>query len=630
MNYIKKNLNIDKWSETKIQKILFCISMIFYSLIGILLTYNFDFSNNYNLLFDSDTGRVIGDMTNIGFDHYRLSVHPLFVMLTQPIYFLIQGLVLNKMLALVLISSFVSSLSAVFIYKILSLFSDNKKTKTIISLCYIFAFSNFIFTAGIEIYNIASLFLIILWYYALKKIKTSNFSFSSYIIFITLGVLSIAFTITNFCIFIIILFMLWISKKISIQNVLIIAIMSVALFINFNHLQNLIWHNTPTLGFNSHLVSSESEYSDYNINFEKVTNVIENDFYNSIIGNDVYLKNSNYRNYDGQNFIITFGNMNIINLIIISSFYILFFILIIRNYKKNLFINIGITLAILFNTILHTLYGNDSTFLYSLHFLYLIFIGFGINLLSEDNKKLKKISLIIISVLLFLEIIINSTIFIKVLRITETVLNSNYILANVGLLKIFTYTIILILLISILIYYGIKFAKKILQAKEHDKKIALGIGLVVMSLCLQYIFVSLEATYESHILFLKKLGNKTGEVSDIDRSKYIRETLISQKFKNEISALNTYIDEYEEFLNKHNTEKVSFLKNSNYYFFGFGNRRKLLYKHSCLIDIESGEKLYTFNEKEVKVIPNIYTVIIETKNGDLIKIYEDETGVHYS
>ena len=125
MNYIKKNLNIDKWSETKIQKILFCISMIFYSLIGILLTYNFDFSNNYNLLFDSDTGRVIGDMTNIGFDHYRLSVHPLFVMLTQPIYFLIQGLVLNKMLALVLISSFVSSLSAVFIYKILSLFSDN-------------------------------------------------------------------------------------------------------------------------------------------------------------------------------------------------------------------------------------------------------------------------------------------------------------------------------------------------------------------------------------------------------------------------------------------------------------------------------------------------------------------------
>ena len=90
-------------------------------ILGIMLSYNFDVTSKYDLLFEADSPRVIGDMTNIYASHYRLKVHPLFVILTEPVFFILRGISINNIITLIILSSIISSLTIVFIYKILSL-----------------------------------------------------------------------------------------------------------------------------------------------------------------------------------------------------------------------------------------------------------------------------------------------------------------------------------------------------------------------------------------------------------------------------------------------------------------------------------------------------------------------------
>ena len=137
MKKIKNEIN--KILPKKTETVLFLFAFLFLVFITVLLVYNYAIDKNYNLLFDSDTARVIGDATIINTEHYRLSVHPLFVLFTQPIVFLIQGIVLNKNIAISILSALVSGLSTLYIYKILNKINkDNKKNNIIISLIYLF------------------------------------------------------------------------------------------------------------------------------------------------------------------------------------------------------------------------------------------------------------------------------------------------------------------------------------------------------------------------------------------------------------------------------------------------------------------------------------------------------------
>jgi 4-amino-4-deoxy-L-arabinose transferase-like glycosyltransferase len=210
-----------KLNNKKIEKYLFIVSMIITSLLGLILTYNFEFNNNLNLLFDSDTARVIGDASSYFYKHYRSIVHPLYILIIQPLCFILNGITMNRMISLVFISSLSTSITVLYIYKILNTIKNNPKQNLIISLIYLFSFGNIIFTSGIEVYNIAVMFIVLLWYYYIIK-RNKSFDKYSYIILILLGISTAAITITNFIIFFIILGLLFITKKINIKKTIII------------------------------------------------------------------------------------------------------------------------------------------------------------------------------------------------------------------------------------------------------------------------------------------------------------------------------------------------------------------------------------------------------------------------
>ena len=607
------------------EKALFLLSFIYLLFLGILLSYNYKIGDNCNLIFDADTKRVVLDATEIYANHYRINVHPLFVLLIQPICLILKGIVLNRDLAILIMSSFVSSLTVLFIYKFLNKIKKDNKANILVSLLYLFSFSNIIFTSSIETYNFAALFLLLLWYYYISK--TDKFTIYSYIILVILGILSFSFTLTNIIVFFIVLFLLFIAKKVDLKKSIIITIAIIVSVFGLNIAQKLIWNNTPFF-WKTSMGEEATAYGDSRITLNSIKNVIKNDYSDSIISSNIHMDIKYGTVFNNQNYSIAFNSTSILNIIVLLVFYVSSIVLLIRNFKKNKLLNIGLLLALTFNSLLHIIYGNDGAFLYSLHFLYLIVLLFGVNYLSEDNKNLKKYLNIFIIIFLLIEIITNNYIFIKVLAFVRDNIAKNYLMANLGPTVTILLEIFAIVLISSIIYLLINIIKKVKKEKNKEKKLLLNISVASLLIAIECVFVMIYAIEPNNKFLIFKLNNISGEVVSKEKKEYTKQEF-KDYFKDELEALEEYQNELNEFKSTHSVELTSDANWTEYYYFGMANRRKILYQKNRLVDVETKEIIKEFTEKEHYIIPNIYTVIIETTNSKYIKIYEDENGITY-
>ena len=614
---MKKNL---KTNNKITEKYLFWGSLFFSLLIGLILTYNFDYTDNYNFLFESDTSRVIKDASEIICNHYRLIVHPLFTILVQPFCLLLTGFTQNSIISLIIMSSLVTSTTVLYIYKILNLIKKDDKQNILISLIYLFSFSNIIYTAGIEIYNYAALFLVLLWYYYLKIKDKNNCDKYTYFILIALGVLSAGFTITNFIVYFIVLGLLFINKKINLKKAIVISLITIISLLSVNFIQHIVWRSAPLLI--NKTIKNEKDFVDkQNIITTNIKNVVKNDYYNSIISSNVKIKVNKKFFYTTENFILGFKNMPILNIILISIFYLIIILLLIRNFKKSILINIGLLSTILFNTCLHIIYGNNNTFLYSIHFLYQIILLLGINLLKEDNKSLKKKINIFLIVFIIFEIIFNTKTYLNIIKKSEEVLPKAFMCLKLGLTKAILLEVIGLFLLGYFIFLLIRLLKIKNNTNNQEEKTMLYIIIVFLTIFVQSTFI-----------FLSTIDyNNDNYIEQRDKIYYLDKDL-KNYFKEEIKEYELYKQEYFKFIDNYhpNIYNDPVLYNEEIFYFGFGNRRKLLYKPGLIMDIYTKEVLYEFEEEERLIIPNIYTIIIKTTSNDYIKISEDEVGVHYS
>jgi len=74
--------------------------------------------------------------------------------------------------------------------------------------------------------------------------------------------------------------------------------------------------------------------------------------------------------------------------------------------------------------------------------------------------------------------------------------------------------------------------------------------------------------------------------------------------------------------------EISHKKNSDFFSFGMGDRKKLIYKKGKLIDLQTKQTVRSFDFTHEMIIPNMYTVLLLDQAGKITRIYEDETGVH--
>lgn len=612
--HLWSNKDINDKKNKKVAFTLFLLFFIFYLIIGIFVSYNYDFKDNFNLLFDSDTSRVIGDFSNIFGNHYRIRVHPLYIILVQPIILLLNGVTMDSMLSLIIFSSFVTAVSVTFLYLIGSMFTNNSKIKIIVSLIFGFAFTNFIFTIGIEVYNIAMLFLILLWYHTIKLFKKEVITKKDNLILLLLGVSSIAFTVTNYFIFLIISLILLLSKKIKFTKLLKINVLVIVLTVILSFFQNIVWNNTTIIyEFNDNF-SEEQNYINFDLNFNKVKEVIKNGYMNSLVSSDITLE---YHKNDGN--VLTFDETSIITIVVFCILYGIILYFLIKNFKKNIWLNIGIILALCFNTCLHLFYGTN-TFLYSCHFLYLPFMLFFINYNDFKGKKIQKILFSALIIIFAGEFIINLYHLKDVITYVGSLLPHNYFRVNLNSFELLVLIFMLVLIGVILIYLIYKNIRKI----KKDNLFYPILACVTCLMLLQCIFIAIQ-TAPHYGKFLGITLSKVNEQESIMSTKNIDKNL-ETNFKQEYNSYLNYLKEYNDFAGNYPVEFVD-IGESDYYFFGMGNRKKLLYKDGEIIDIFNNKILFKWNVKDYLIIPNEYSVILYTKNGKNIKIYEDKHGV---
>ncbi len=608
--YKEKEIDIKEASKIKDKKIALLISIIFftfYLLLGIFAYYNYDLSHNNNLFFGSDNARIFTDFSSILDDHYRVKVHPLYIILVQPLILMLNAVTQNSTISLIIFSSFVSSLSVYFIYKIATLFDISSKIKALVSAMFGFTFAYFIFTSGVEVYNVAALFLIILFYYFIKIMQKESAEKKDKTILILLGITTIGFTITNYIIFLIISLMLLISRKLKFKNIFLINVLVIISAVILSFVQNIAWNNTSLIYDLNSNYTEEQNYMDFNINFDKFKNVVKNSYINSFVSSNIEL---NKNTPDGA--VMSFGKTSTLSIILAFTFYLIILIYLIKNFKKNKCINIALILALIFNTTLHMIYGENS-FLYSCHFMYLIFILFFVN--YKEKTKVNKILTPILILILIGEILNNLYIFKKILRIENLVLTPNVLRSNFTTPALILLTLLFITLFYILIFN----IYKQIKANKKPKSI---ITIIIFIFIMQLLFININTAEKYNRL----LGFKFGPKEEKQEISLIPEK-IQKEFKKESKSYLKYNNEYQEYVSSHNTILTD-IGDFDYYFFGMGSRAKLLYKDGKLTNIQTKEVLYSWDVDNFLIIPNDYTVVLITKDGKKVKIEENENGIY--
>ena len=381
-------------NKYKNQITIVLIGFMIYFILGMFVTYHLNTFDTWGVMFEIDTPRVVGDLTLINYDHYRIAVHPLFIILFQPTILLINIIIKEPIISSILLQSIISSLSLSIFYTITKKITTNNKISLLITTIFGLSFPQIVYTSNIETYIFAQFFLLLLWLFAINKVN-KKFKYWDYIILILLGIGSIAITITNFFQFIFVVLFIYTfnqKNKHRIVNSIFIIITSLTFSIVLANIQNIIWPTAPNFFTKFitdfiHNTSEESAYLSRTITLKNFMNVINSNYAQSYNIFSLIIPNNSRG--------ITFKSIFITDIFSIISF-IIFIILNVRFLKKNKNklsrqkIYWALLISYTFNFILHILYGNDMPFLYICHYNFIIV--FIIIYILNNDYDLRKIN----------------------------------------------------------------------------------------------------------------------------------------------------------------------------------------------------------------------------------------------
>ncbi|MGL5000058.1 MAG: hypothetical protein ACRC5T_13950 [Cetobacterium sp.] len=441
-----------------------------------------DFMLKYNLFFGADTPRVIDDMTIYDANHHRTRVHPLFVILTNPIGLFLNLFIKNKIITAVLLNSIFGGFSVILLYKYLEEFSINNYYKFFLIIIYSFSMSTLIYAGLPETYILAACSLI-LSHYLFKKIldkiekKEYNVELKKYFkIYILSIIFCFGVTITNFLPASLLLFGIFIKinfkELVSLFNIHekirfnkikgFVVVLGIALSIGTagTVVQKIIYRSSG-LFFTKSMINEASYMSIGNKNLienikdtiiknENIKNKIESirgkkfnleNIDKGLLENEITFSNqienvsktllyysliSPIPEKNKDNTVVfnlnTFKKYNSSQKNIIYIWSILLMVSLIVTFTKKVYINYFTLGCILFNFCLHFIYGANESFIYSAHvfFLYIILIANSMNSIHK-NKIFLKIMGIFLGIISLVTVYNNIQIIIKL----KELLNSN-------------------------------------------------------------------------------------------------------------------------------------------------------------------------------------------------------------
>lgn len=449
-----------------------------------------------NIYFGADNYRAFGDLTELIFwNHYRIKVHPLFLLFTQPITLLIKGIFLNPKLAVVIIESLCGAFFVKTFYLSLEFMNLNSFIVKRFSLILGFSFSFLIFSTTPETFIFSGLSSCLFFQFLIKNGISLDYKSNKNLFILSLfATLLIGMIITNYILFFIgIVVTLCFKNDIKIYDKIkvILKIFCFSFFITIAMccLQKLVWNSCPIFisSIIDGLTGKGYEETLYiNTNFFSLTELkkyILLFFFYPLISPSMQLTV-----YDKWTF-IEFTQYHFSQKILVISYVLLCFVSILyfvvkvlkKRKLKNKFPLVLSCTFLIFNFFLHFLYGKHEAFIYSCNYLYLVLISLAImiDITFKENSRLVSISKFFITFLIFVETINNLHYFEKTQKLTNEILKINYEISQ--FVQVISYFAIGCL-ISFFVIYKIKNSNSLSgsdSAVMNSKTIKYGLFIII-------------------------------------------------------------------------------------------------------------------------------------------------------
>lgn len=446
---------------------LFYIFILFFSiffLLGMYFVTNITFEEN--MLLGADNHRALGDFTKFNYYHYRVSVHPIYVLLIQPLTSILTGFTQNPNVSLLLLESLLGALNIVLLSNIMEMTSISPSINTLLTILYGFSFSMLIFSSIPETFVFSSFFLLLFWYYSLLITDEKNIdkplSKTEFITISLFGVINFGLIVTNIVVYLIITTFILIKKGYTNKKTILylVSFGGIPVFITciISVVQKLTWESaTPFFitiirGILHPNNYEELQYTSFSVSISKITAYIQELTFYPYISSALYKDNNTgiekyYPILFGKyNLLISILLMALSFLIFISTFAILFSGL----KRKNVF-QIAISFTMLYNLILHFFYGSHEAFIYSMQYIYLEILLLGFAISKINRPLLLNIIKCFLCLVIIIEIFNNMLRYNDMAYLVKTHFSYNY--SNIKAFCVGLFLLIFLLFIALVLRY---------------------------------------------------------------------------------------------------------------------------------------------------------------------------------
>lgn len=450
--------------------LLFFILMLLFFLIGVFFIDYYTIKYGSSIL-GMDIFRAVDDMVVFNSDHYRTSVHPLFVILINPFGNILNLIIKNKNISSIIITSAIGSLNVLILKKYFEKLEISIKLKVIIILIYLFSTTTLIYSSIPESFVFGT-FTLLLSHLVFSKIEEEkDFSdknkFNKFFLYygITM-ILCFGITITNYIPSLILLIgiLLKLNKrysKLKVGGIIILLTLSIVTlgnifqkeiyktsrlyfmpssiinefnFINigdepsFVFLKRKIFENkflSQQVFNQDHLNKLDKlalDSNKKNLKLNKLESLIKNQVFYSLISPTPEVEKDRYIVFN----VNSYKTYSIREKSVLFCWCLFLIMSLIFTIKDRIYKNYFILCCIFFNFILHSLYGVNENFLYSAHIFFLFILLF-----ANSVKNIKKFFyneniITILCLFILINIIYNNISFI--FRVKELLLTSIHIL----------------------------------------------------------------------------------------------------------------------------------------------------------------------------------------------------------
>ena len=591
----------DKIKEfLKIFTVVFALNLFLLSFVNLITN-----GTETDVFYGGDTPRVLQDMTMQEGLHYRTSVHPLFVILTQP-FIRILGRVTGVIVAAVIFEAAVGALSATLFYRLMQKLGASKKTSLLATVILVLSFTQVAFNSIFETYVFSQFGLMVMWVIAAGLIN-KKLELKDYAPLVIAGIFSLAFTLTNIVQFLILLsIIIFLNKNVKCKFIKFSSILLVVLSITvmLADVQKTFWpsaNNFFTSSINGFVLDKNSEeftYIERTWSAKRVIFQMNTSFvYQFGLLGGLILEKSNLINMLG---LICFGLFSLINLYYFFT-------------KRKIFkekIYFALLSAYGFNFVLHIFYNPYESFLYVLHYNFLI-IAILFYIFTHLDEKTRLLNYVRDFFVKYRVQVMTVYIFLQVIGIIKYLQEVH---VKFGFKAAMPKYVLILMILSLVIFAA-------LVIKKIKFKVVAGVAIVIFGLFGWFSF----SGYLNH----REIKN----VEALDRAGVDYKPFLKNDFTKQMAnELAEYLYEIDVplraqmyFVQKY---EISHKKNSDFFSFGMGDRKKMIYKKGKLIDLKTKQVIRSFDYTHEMIIPNMYTVLLLDQAGRITRIYEDETGVH--